>query len=330
MLFNQRTKLRNFIQIIFALITLYIGVKFILFVNNALNPGALPKVSRPAGVEAFLPISALVSFKAWLSTGVFDKIHPAGLIIFLAAVVLSLLFKKAFCAWLCPFGTLSEGLAKLGKFFFGRNFKVPRILDYLLRSLKYLLLSFFFFIVVFGMSGDQAAEFLQSPYNMIADVKMLQFFQSLSGIAFLALGTILLLSILVENFWCRYLCPYGALMGLISFVSPWKVTRNQDSCLECGACTVACPNRIEVAKAARVWSPECNGCQNCINSCPAENALAFKSRVGLTLSPKLVALCVVITWLMFVVVAKLTGHWETAITSDMYNRLIPMSDMFGH
>ncbi|HEX3015172.1 MAG TPA: 4Fe-4S binding protein [Desulfobacteria bacterium] len=329
-MFRKVSRLRNAVQLMFALLVVYVGLTFTLFVNAYLH-GTTPVVSRPGGVEGFLPISALVAFKAWLATGQFDKIHPAGLIIFLTIVTISLLFKKAFCAWLCPIGTLSEGLAGLGRKFFGQNFKLPKALDYPLRAIKYLLLLFFVNIILLGMDGVMASGFLTSNYNLIADVKMLQFFEGLSGTALLIVGLLVIASVFIEHFWCRYLCPYGALLGIVGLLSPFKVTREEETCTGCGACTRACPNRIEVAKAKRVWSPECTSCLNCVNSCPAKGALAYKPPLGkLLLSPKYTAAAIIATWLIFVIAAKATGHWDTAVTGNVYRQLIPLASQIGH
>ena len=319
---NKRGWLRHVVQILFAAIVLYIGVTFIVFVGQVEN-GALSGVSRPAGVEAFLPISALVGLKAWIATGSFDPIHPAGLVIFLAAIAISVLLKRVFCSWICPIGTLSEGLARIGKRVFGRNFIIPKWLDYLLRSVKYILLFFFVFIILFGMSGAEAAAFVQTPYNMVSDIKMLRFMQHLTAIGMTVIGLIVVLSTLFENFWCRYLCPYGGLLGLISVVSPYKITRNQKSCIQCGKCTKSCPNHILVEQADRVWSPECTGCLKCVHECPVNETLTFKARMGLpTLSLKTLALSVLVIWVLFIVIAKITGHWDTSMTFDMYQRIL--------
>lgn len=98
-------------------------------------------------------------------------IHPAGLFIFVAILVLSVALKKAFCSWLCPTGTLSESLWMPGNKLLGRNLQLTKWLDYPLRSLKYLLLLFFlcFFLQV-DVSSPKA--FIESPYNRMADVKM--------------------------------------------------------------------------------------------------------------------------------------------------------------
>ena len=323
---GKHVSVRHAVQFFFAIAVVYIGITFVMFIDQAAN-NSLPEVSRPAGVEAFLPISALVGLKAWIATGTFDPIHPAGLVIFLAAIAVSLLLKRSFCSWICPIGTLSEGLAKIGKWVFGRNFLIPNWLDYLLRSVKYIILFFFVWAIFFGMSGADAAAFVQSPYNMVSDVKMLKFIQHLGSFGMTVIGLLVLLSILFENFWCRYLCPYGGLVGLFSILSPFKVTRNQATCIQCGKCTKSCPNHILVEQADRVWSPECTGCLNCVQECPVNETLTFKaSKVQRVLSPKFVALGVLGIWALVIIIAKATGHWETNMTMEMYRRLLPMVD----
>jgi Polyferredoxin len=94
----------------------------------------------------------------------------------------------------------------------GRNLQVPKWADIPLRSLKYILLGLFGY-AVYSMSVDELDAFLHSPYGLIVDVKMLNFFRFLSTTGFVVLAALFLLSIFVKNFWCRYLCPYGGLMG---------------------------------------------------------------------------------------------------------------------
>jgi len=89
---------------------------------------------------------------------------------------------------------------------------VPRWLDGELRGLKYLLLGFFVFVIAW-MPAEALRDFMAGPYGMIADVKMLNLFRTIGVVGIAVLLWLVLLSALIQNFWCRYLCPYGALMG---------------------------------------------------------------------------------------------------------------------
>src|SRR5208337_3463433 len=74
-------------------------------------------------------------------------------------------------------------------------------------------------------------------------------------------------------FWCRFLCPYGALMGIVSILSPVKIRRDAQACIDCGKCNKACPSHLPVDRLVQIWSVECSGCMECIAVCPTENAL---------------------------------------------------------
>ena len=206
-------QLRLGFQIGFLVLNVWIGAQFYQWVRWAETAGATTAVARPAGIEGWLPIAGLMQFKYVLLTGHVPRIHPAGFFLFAAFLAMSLLLRKSFCGWLCPVGTLSEYLWKLGRSTFRRNFALPRWLDIVLRSLKYLLLAFFAY-AVFNMSAAAIAEFLATPYGLIVDVRMLNFFRYLGGTAAFVILGLIVASIFVQNFWCRYLCPYGALMGL--------------------------------------------------------------------------------------------------------------------
>jgi len=317
--FVNSQSLRYSVQIIFLLLVLWIGYDFIRFVNWAESGGVGESLTRPQGVEAFLPISAIISLKYWILTGVINNIHPAGLVIFLAIVGISLAVSKAFCSWICPVGFVSEALATVGEKIFGRNFHLPRWLDYPLRSLKYLLLLFFLWAILWGMNEMALKIFIYSPYNRVADIKMLQFFQEISPTALWTIAALMLLSVPVKHFWCRYLCPYGALLGFVGLFSPTKVTRNLPSCIDCELCTKACPSNIKVHKAKRVRSDECMACLSCIDACPVADTL-YLSLPGKRrpITPRRAAFAIVLILPLFMFMAKLTGHWHNAISSEEY------------
>src|SRR5581483_3669873 len=129
--YSQR--IRCGVQLAFMLLNVILGVQFYRFVRFYETSGIGPAPSRPAGVEGFLPIAGLMSLKATLLTGEMPKIHPAGMFLIAAFLTTSFIFRQTFCSWLCPVGTMSEYLWKLGRRFFF-NLKVPRKFDIALRG----------------------------------------------------------------------------------------------------------------------------------------------------------------------------------------------------
>lgn len=324
-------RLRPLLQWGFLALCLALGVQFGLFARHFATFGATPYYARPPGVEGFLPIGALVSVKHWLTSGTIDPVHPAALVLFLTFLALAVLTKNSFCSWICPVGTLEGLAAKGGRRLFGRNFLLPAWPDRLLRGLKYLLLLFFCKLIVVDMPAMAVQGFLASPYWAVADVKMLQFFTAPSTLSLVILAILTALSLIYRNFWCRYLCPYGALLGLLSLLSPLKVHRQPAACTGCRRCTAVCPSRIVVHERQQVRSVECTACLTCAGNCPAPGALEL--RAGFWSRPLpgwCFALAVLVIFFGGIGLGMLGGHWESSLTYRDYQQLIPYADRLGH
>ena len=321
--------IRRSVQAGFLLLNLYLGYEFVRFVQAA-EQGMAVSPTRPPGVEGWLPIAGMMNTRYFLLTGKVPAIHPAAMVLFVTFTLCSLLFRKAFCGWLCPVGTLSEYLWKAGRDVAGRVFFPPRWLDIGLRGVKYLLLGFFLYAVL-GMSADGLAAFLSSPYGLIADVKILNFFRYLGPTGATVLGVLVVGSFFIPNFWCRYLCPYGALMGLASLLSPLRIRRVPAACIDCAKCAKACPSKLPVDTLIQIRSAECLGCMECVAVCPAEGALHMEvTPVRRRVRPQWIAAGVLGLFLLLTGVAKLTGHWHSAIPAAVYERLIPNASEFDH
>jgi polyferredoxin len=335
---SQRT--RRIVQWLFVALNGWLGIQFLLWVRFCERGGTGLSVPRPAGAEGWLPIAGLMNTKYFLLTGRVPAIHPAAMVLFIAFMLMSLLLKKAFCSWLCPVGTLSEYLWKLGRRVFGRNLHPPKWLDIPLRGLKYLLLGFFVFLIG-AMSAEAIHDFMSTPYGLVADVKMLNFFRDIGQTAAIVIGLLVLLSMLIQNFWCRYLCPYGALLGITSLLSPVKIRRDVEACIDCGKCARACPSSLAVDQLVQIRSVECTACMACVAACPAESALQFslvprKAATPAerwrrrTLSPIVVAAALTCIFLGLVVAAKVTGHWQTNLPRDLYMDLVSHAREASH
>lgn len=323
--------IRAIVQWCFLLWVVGIGIRFGIFVSAVESGAIAPLVARPAGVEGFLPIGALTSLKYWLVSGEIHPVHPAALVIFVTILLMSLLAKKSFCSWLCPVGTLSEGAFKIGRKLVGRNYRIWRWLDYVLRSIKYLLLLMFVKFILVDMSVEALGGFMDAPYWAVSDVKMLHFFTSMSLTTMVVLAILTLLSLFYKMFWCRYLCPYGALLGLASIFSPFKIRRNSTGCTGCQRCSAICPSGLVVHSSTAVSSPECTGCLTCVASCPKRNVLAMQPGFWKQSLPVWVFPTVALSIFMAGIGAgMISGHWQSSLNYADYQKLMPLVPYLSH
>ncbi|OIQ49464.1 putative electron transport protein YccM [Pseudodesulfovibrio hydrargyri] len=310
-------RFRLAVQAAFTLFSLYAGYRFILFLSWV-SGRSETFVAKPGAVEGFLPISALLGFRRLVSSGFWDRAHPAGLTIFLAALAMAFLFRKGFCGYVCPVGFLSGLLERAGRSF-GMARIPPRRIDLPLHVFKYLGMGGFVFLI-FSMDPRSLESFLRSPFNMTSDARMLDFFLHPSGMALAVLAALALLSVMVRNFWCRYLCPYGALLGLFAWFGPVRVHRDKDACVHCGKCSASCPSGIAVEQKEAVRTPECIGCGQCVGACPVDGCLGFHA-LGRRIPWPTVAVGAVLVLLVARVWAGYAGVWDNPLPPEMLKRV---------
>lgn len=309
--------LHRFVQYCMLGFFIYVAVMFYLYFQYITGASDM-QVTKPAAVEAFLPLSAFIALKRLVFTGQYDLIHPAGLTILIMAIALSLLLRRSFCGFLCPLGALSGLLHRLG-LRLGISVRPWKWLSLLLSLPKYYLL--WRILEMFGgMSVHDIGVFLRSPYNMVADSKMLLYMSNLTPAMLALLGALVVGSVIIPGFWCRGFCPYGAFTGLFALFSPAAIRRDPKTCISCKRCEKACPSRIPVHEKTRISGPECVGCAECTSACPVDGCLDM--RVGYTKKAKKLpwwGMCAatVCLFLGIYVWAKFTGHWDSAMPESM-------------
>lgn len=316
-------RLRLLVQWGFFLYTLCLGLRFTLFYQWAIGQSDY-YVARPPGVEGFLPISALLGLKSLTLTGKYDHIHPAGLTIFLAALLIGLLLRKGFCGWICPVGFASNLVERAGRRLRLLR-RLPAWLALSLQGVKYLLLAFFCYIILWRMTLPQIAAFQAAPYNLAADAKMLLFFLAPSTLVAGVMLCLTLISFVIPNFWCRFLCPYGALLGLLALFGPVKINRDADTCINCHRCERVCPGAIQITQKKIMLANECVGCLECVGTCPVADCLTLRASRGRRLPPLLLPAAVVTLFFLCYLTALATGHWHSAVPEaelGKYYRLI--------
>ncbi len=308
---------RWFSKTLFLVFFLYSVFNLLRFEKWARGEG--PYVARPESVGGVLPIGHFTSFFAWVRGGGWDPYLPAGLIIILMSLVVSLVFKRGFCGWVCPVGTVWEACSALGRRIFGRNFKLPRALDLIGRGLRYLFAGLFMTALLL-VPLSEAVGFRGIPYMWVADLKIIHLMAEPTWLALAGLAA--LLSLFIGPAWCRYLCPLGGLYSAVGVASPCAIERNAETCINCHRCSAVCHAFVEPEKTARVISPECDGCMDCVRECPVEGCLEAKAFSRIRIAFWVWPLLVVGLWLIMFGFAKATDSWNSKIAPQAFQQII--------
>ncbi|MBM4276744.1 MAG: 4Fe-4S dicluster domain-containing protein [Deltaproteobacteria bacterium] len=225
----------------------------------------------------------------------------------LVTIGATLLIGRFFCGYICPMGISIDFLNHL--FFRKKKYKILKT-ETSLRKAKYLLLIVFVMAAITGLS----LAFLMDPIalltrfytffiyplaitliNLLLDLirplskalgwitlTHLHYFQPvfyMSAITLLIFGGIIALNLLAPRFWCRYLCPLGAMLSLISPLGIFK-RRVSEECNECKKCQKNCPMGAILDDPRKTHLQECFQCRTCVHVCP-QNAITFPASLSI-------------------------------------------------
>ena len=229
--------------------------------------------------------------------------------VFAGVIGLAFFLGPAFCGWLCPLGTVQEWLGRLGRRLLGRKYNrlVPARLDRALGYLRYAVLA--------GAIAAGAAALVMDVVNPSAALVHM-WTAAVPVSAVLLLAGVLAAALVVERPWCRWLCPLGALQGLVARLSPWTIRRNVRACTGCRRCDRACPMGIAVSRAEAIRNDRCNRCTRCVEACPEHGALAYAvpaaAGARLPLRRAAAAAAVLVTFSLPLAVASAVGWYGPA------------------
>jgi polyferredoxin len=251
-------------------------------------------------VSGLLELDPLVLVSTVLATGYVYKLLGWGLII----IAITFLFGRVFCNWMCPFGTLHQFVNWL----FDRRPAAERIGLNRYRpaqSLKYGILILFLMMSAMGVLQIGLLDPIVMMYRAMATfvspisdaavggigsaaedtgadtgwLDSLKFAPGVDSRLFVGsfwIGVLFLFFVLMNlwqpRFFCRFVCPLGALLGSLAGKSLFRINRIVERCTDCNLCQQRCEGASD--PQSRVRQAECFGCMNCIDDCP-ENALEF-------------------------------------------------------
>ena len=222
--------------------------------------------------EAYCPFGGMESLWGLLQQGEFScALGPLNLSMLIAVLLLALLAKKAFCGWACPIGFLGEILNRLGGSVYPTRPLPGKKLNGGLKLLRYpvLLLALFF--------TYNTGELILRGYDPFYAI-----FSGFTGHGTLGWITItvtigiVLGGLIVPMFFCRYLCPLGAVFDPFSRLGLLKIVRRKDSCTACGECALSCPQGLAPNQMLKIRHRDCTNCLECLDACPEDNTLELR------------------------------------------------------
>lgn len=265
---RRRIWLRTIVQIFFFALIALISVNHTL----AESGKGIPILSS-ASLHSLCPFGGVVTIYQYATTGTFvQKIHESAFILMVIGFVLAILFGPVFCGWICPFGSIQEWVGKLGRKIFKRryNFFIPAKIDRILRYLRYLVLGWVIYMTAASATLVFAAF---DPY-----FALFNFWSSELAIGGLVVLLVTLAgSLFIDRPWCKYACPYGAVLGITNLVRIFRIRRIPGTCKLDRACDIYCPMNIKVSEKTIIRDHQCISCLECTSEarCPAAGTVEF-------------------------------------------------------
>lgn len=197
------------------------------------------------------------------------------IVVAIAIIPLTIVLGRFFCGWMCAFGSIGDLVYEATSKMWKKKPRIPESVDRFLKWVKYVWLVVLIAVVwVSGATVFQSAN-PWDAFGMLVTVGKAPAFSTVFATllpALLLLVGIIMGSVFVHRFFCRYLCPLGAIFAIVSKIRITHIQKNRTVCGKCRVCTNHCPMGIALYQKDTVKSGECIECMACVAVCPRKNA----------------------------------------------------------
>lgn len=189
----------------------------------------------------------------------------------LVLLILTAVLGRFFCGWMCSFGSLCDILYYINTKLFKNKLKIKigYKTDFWLKKLKYIILLFIF--VVFWTFKFKPSTNMD-PWTTFANLIALPPQLPTLSIGLALLIIIVIGDFLIERFFCRYLCPLGAIFAVTSKLKFINIRKPKSECGKCTLCSKKCSMNLKLYEVDRVTDGNCINCFKCVSVCPKNNA----------------------------------------------------------
>lgn len=265
------------------------------------------KISSFPSIDALCPFGGLEGLYQFVANGgILQRLQPSSFVLLFATIIVGVFLARFFCGWICALGALQGVFGWLGRKVLKKRPVIPQKVDSYLRLIKYVVLIFVLFLTW------RAGSLIIRPYDpFVAYGHLSAGWSELWGefaVGFVILVISLVLSFIYERFFCKYLCPLGAFLAFISRISPFRIKRDNTTCIHCSLCDTSCPMNIDVQHTDVVRSPECINCQECVTICPTKKSTLFNTWANKKIPGLLVVITGVFLYMTTVSIAYFTGN----------------------
>lgn len=294
--------MKKFKSFRFAIQLLFlIGILFLGYLHQVKGGGP----SGTPSVDALCAFGGAETLYSLITNGtLINRVEISSVVFFIITLIVTVVFGRLFCSFICPLGTVQDISSRIKI----KKIRVPEKIHSKLSMLKYVVL-----IVILFLTYRTGSLIIRDydPYAALMHLTSAEVFTEFT-IGIIILAAIIILSIFIDRFFCRYICPLGAIYAILNKIRPFKVNR-APKCVKCNMCNKNCPMGIDVMSKDKVKDEDCISCLNCMD-CPVD-AIEVKSKNTRLTASKFVGFSLILALLTFSGFYA-TGNFRTSTTAS--------------